>query len=410
MTLLVVSGAEEAIAVVGLAAAGNQLWTAIAGVPAIETSVVRSGARSYRFAAAVTLPWVRHAPAASQSVAYLRCYFRTTNATPSSDLTFVYVDSGTGASSGYITLKTTGVVQASFNGGTGGQNSAAISANTWYGLEAEFDIHANPNVIRWRVWDASNGWVRQTDVSVSQAAATWASGHTLGIVAGPTSGTTIYLDDIVCAVGTTAAQYYDPGAPAAGKVLRYLPNADGAHSAFTAGDFKNTAGTNFTSASTDVNTYVDDDDQTSIADYVQQAVAGAGKYVRLKFADESAEDKPRFVGVTSTHHSSGTAANEMHLRVSDDGTNWSNVWGDWSATGVDTSDTTAHHLHKCLETAPSGGSWTQAKVNSLEAEWGNSDDVTPFPFLDSVSIQVDWLEQSLAAFVPTRRLAHLIGR
>ena len=393
MALTTVCGAECGIVTAGLATAANRHWAAVNGTPAIEGTVVRSGSKSFRFAAAATNPSLQPTAPTSQTVAYVRLYFRMTDATPSSTTTLIYLDSGTSASSGYISVSTGGVLYAAFNGTTGQQNGPTLSNDTWYGIEAEVDISANPNVIRWRTWDAGSGWTSQTNVSVAQAAATFGATHEIGIASGPTSGLTVYMDDMLVGFSTTTGSDYSTSSSKGGKVLRYLPSADGAHSAFTTGDFKYNNSTNIANTATDVYTYLDDADQTSIADgYISQNVAGAGKYVRVAFADEGTETSPRAVGITSTHHSSGTGANEMHLRVSDDGTNWTNVWGNWATAGLDTSDTSAHFLHKVLATKPSGGAWTAGTVNSLEAEWGNSDDVSAVPFYDSISLEVEWTE------------------
>lgn len=410
---MVACGAECGIVTAGLAAAANRHWGVVTGAPAIETSIVRSGSRSLKFVAAATRPYMSKNGVASQTVCYGRVYFRTSSAAPSADMTIVYVDSGTSASSAYFRIKTNGVFDASFNSGTGAVNGPTIVADTWYGLEFESNVAANPNTIKWRTWSADTGWVTQTAVSVAQAAATISTaGPTIGLVGGPTSDVTVYMDDVVLAVGTSASEYWSDVVAKPGRVLRYLPSADGAHSAFTTGDFKYNNSTNIANTATDVYTYLDDADQTSIADgYISQNVAGAGKYIRVAFADEAAYGKPRFVAVTSTHHSASTSANEMHLRVSDNGSNWTNVWGNWAAAGLDTSDTTAHFLHKVLTAKPSGGSWTTPAINAMEAEWGNSDDVSPVPYIDSVSLEVDWLDQSFVPLPPRLTTPrHLVRR
>ena len=391
MALILACGAECGIVGAGAASSTVRHWSTVTGAPTIDLTNPRSGSKAFSFAAAATNPSFGFNVAASQTVGYARLYLRTSNATPSSDI-ILLLGNITTSSNFTLYLRTTGTLEASF-GGNAPQNYGTLTANTWYGVELEVDLRANPLLVRWRVWTAGGGWVSQTNVSRAVAADTFStSGWQLGIASGPTSGTTILMDDVLLGIGTTQGEDYSTSASKGGKVLRYLPTADGTHSAFTLGDFKDTAGTNLANSATTIYQLVDDDDQQSISDYVQQAVAGAGKYVQFLFADEGTETQARVVGVTSTHHSASTASNEMHLRVSDDGTNWTNVWGDWSATGADTSDTTAHYLYKILTTKPSGGAWTQSAVNGMRVQWGNSDDVSPVPYLDSVSIEVEWTE------------------
>lgn len=378
-------GAECGIAAQGLAAAANRHWgVGGTGSPSIETSVVRSGARSFRFATSCWLS--KAAVTSSTTVMYGRGYFRVSSVAPAAAKIIWWAQTNTTPEPN-IRMSTSGVLQACF-GTTVVQSGPTIEADRWYGYEVEADVSAAVNVIKWRIWDGR--WTDQTNASQNNGAKTISETD----IGDGAADCTVYLDDLVGASGTTAGEFYSSTTPAGGRVLRYLPTSDGTHSAFTTGDFRDTANANLANTATNIYTFLDDDDQTSLADFVRQSVAGAGKYVRLRFADESVYNRPRCVAVTSTHHSSGTGANEMHLRVSDDGSTWTNIWGNWAATGVDISDTTAHYLHKVMATKPSGGAWTNAAVNSTEAQWGNSDDVSAVPYIDSVSLEVDWLDQS----------------
>ena len=161
-----------------------------------------------------------------------------------------------------------------------------------------------------------------------------------GIVSSvPTSGTIVYVDDVVVGMSTTAGSDYSTTTPQGGAVLRYLVNADGAHSAFTTGDFRNTAGTNFANNATDINTYVDDADQTVITDWVIRVSPGLQVRPLQLRGTQWSLDGPRAVAVVSTHDSSTTGANEQHLRISDDGSTWTNVSGQLGIGGGSTSAT-----------------------------------------------------------------------
>lgn len=386
MALTLICGAECGIITAGLpAASANRHWFTVTGAPAIETSVVRSGSRSLRFVAAATNPSIAPGTTGSSSVCYLRMYFRMTDAAPSSTTTIAYIDSGTSASSGYISVDTGGVLYAAFNGTTGQQNGPTLANDTWYGIEAEFDIHANPNVIRWRTWDAATGWTDRTDVSVAQAAATYGTAHELGVASGPTSGLTVYLDDILVGWGTTAGEDYSTTTPKGGKVLRLVTNGDGNHNIAGTPEFSyNAAGGTVADSATNVYTYLDDDDQTVITDFIRKTVGTGTAYCALVYPD-TAESSIRAVAVTSTHHSAGTGANHMSIRISDN--NWSNETQVWNLNDV--SDTTAHFRHKVVATPPSGGTWTRDKLNSTEIRFGYGTDVSAIPYYDSISIEYE---------------------
>ena len=385
-------GAECAIITEGASAAADAHWSSVAGTPTIETSIVRSGSRSHKFAANATRAGLTPPVPASQSVLYFRHYLYFDAVSQATDVTLV-LGTVAVANNFVLVLKTTNVIEASFGSGVAASSSAAIAANEWIGVECQVDMSANPHTIKWRMWRASTGWVSQSGGTRATSADTFTAYKFGQVSGGPTSSWNMYADDSVGFLGTTTDEQYSASTSKGGSVVRLLPTADLAHS-FTLGDFKDNSGSNIATSSTTVYQLVDDSDQTSLSDYVQQAVSHTGAYVQCSFADLSTGGTPRVVGVVSTHHSSGANANEMHLRVSDDGTNWTNVWGDWSTTGKDISDTSAHYLTKCLASKPSSGSWTASAVNGMRFQWGNSDDIADVPYIDGISLEVDVLDVS----------------
>ncbi len=382
MALTTITGAEEGIIAVGAGGTNTtRLWTSITGTPSIETSIVRTGARSYKFTGAQFVYFVK-TQTASSTVSYCRLYFRSDSATPS-EFVPIWRTPLTAGSLAHIGFSTGGVMQASFAGNGTVSGTLTISANTWYGLEAQVDVRNNPTTIDWRLWAANTGWVEQTQVSFGQAATT-STQHNVGKVG--SVGTTLYIDDVVLGEGTVIDADWTDNRPRPGKVIRLLPNADGNHNIAGTPEFAiAAAGADIADSSTVVNTYINDDDQTVITgNWVRQKIAAAGAYVAVAFED-TVETAIRAVAVTSTHHSSSTGANQMSLRISDDA--WATETAIWATTN--TNVTTALYLHKTSATPSSGGSWTQDKINSLQARWGYSGDIIDIPYLDSVSIQVE---------------------
>lgn len=387
-----VCGAECGIVTAGLATAVDRHWSSVTGTPTIETSIVRTGSRSFKFAAAATRPYLTTNIPASQTFGYFIGFFRTDDITPASDAIISHwvVTVGNNFT---CYLKTTGVLEMSFIGNAPQSSSGVtLAADEWFGIEYQLNVSANPHVVKWRVWSAGTGWVDQTNVSYAVAAEALAtSGCNFGEpISGPTATWNIYWDDVAIAAGTSDGEFYGASGPDENRVTRLLPTADGTHT-FTTNDFEYNDTTGIASSATDIYTYLDDSDQTSIADgFISQNVSGIGKFFQVTFGDESTYDSPRAVGVTNTFHSSSTAANEANVRVSDDGATWTNVWGDWAGVGIDISDTSAHFRHKVLATKPTGGAWTLAAVNAMRAEMGASNDVSPVPYYDSVSLEVLW--------------------
>ena len=413
MAIVTACGAECGIVTAGLASTTNRHWTKGSGTPAIETTVVRTGARSYKMAAASGVnPYLARTCVASQTVGYQRSYFRMdalpSAATPSTttpDIIYFF-NSGTTAGDGTIRIGNSGVISACW-GGTVIQSGPTLAANTWYGIEVECDVSVNPNVLRWRVWDAVNGWRDQTNATLATAAQTLTDmefGQTTGSGNGahPTSGWNLYFDDILMGEGTVIGGDYSTTRPRGGTVPRLLPTSDGTHS-FTANDFiYNAAGGSILVSATDVYTYVDDGDQTSIADFINQAITRTTGYCAIAFADPT-ESAIGVIAVTSTMHAATTSAETGSVRISDNA--WVSETAVWAL--LDTSDTSAHFLHKVVATPPSGGSWTTAKLASTQLRMGYSDDATPDVYFDSHSIEY---EAPYVSMPLPRRNRHMLIR
>lgn len=388
MSIILACGAECGIAVVGTGTAGLKHWDTVSGaVVAIESSIVRSGGKSYKIPAAVGgFSGLRRSLSASQTAAYVRGYFRLNNITPSTSMQVLIFGVAAGANPNFA-VSTSGVL-SSANWGTG--QTIQLAADTWYGIECELDVSANPNVIKWRFWDGTQ-WVAKTDITKAQSATTIS---TVDIACwGPTATNIVYWDDVLIGQDTATGNMYSAATSKGGKVLRYRPNADGTHS-FTAGDFGyNGAGADVATNATDVSTYLDDDDQTGLTDFIRQKVIRNTGYVEVAFEDEPSETIPRVVAVTSTHHASSTGADTFSVKASADGFSNSTA----ILTDEDVSDTTIHPYHVVMSTAPGGAAWTTSLVNAITVRGGYSTDVTDVPYWDTVSLEVEWTEGGSAA-------------
>lgn len=392
MVLRRVWGFEENIAVVGAAATTSDRYlSGVQGttVPSIETSIVRTGARSLKLTPGATDPGFRLIHTATRSVVNVYGAFRITDATPTSITDIVYWDTAAG-SDAQLRITTGGVLQATFGGGAGGAtvSGPTLTADEWWVFEAQLDVSANPNTIKWRTRNPTSGaWTDHTAASLAQAATS--VGSTYGPMITAPTDITSYADDFAIWDGTTPDEHYAAVARDL-YVVNLLPTSDGTHSISVTEEFQNQASADILPSSTTVYQLLDDADMTAgLTDYVKQIIAGAGKYVEVHFDNLPAGiDTPVGVGVTSAHLSAGTAANEMHMRISDDGTNWTNLWGDWASAGYDTSETSNIYLQASMASKPSTGAWTRSTVDSLRLRWGNSDDVTPNPYFGAVQLAV----------------------
>lgn len=376
MTYVLLSGAESGIAFAGSGGNGLRMFDTSQGSPAISTGVVNTGSRSWEFVANATDPFLRHIFSSANTIMYGRVFFRLTDATPTSTVTML--EHSLGGSDVYVQVTTGGVLQ--INHGTTTTTGPTLSDNTWYGIEYQIDVSANPNVTKWRTY-AGGSWTDQSDVSFAQAATTCTSVY-MGNQ-GPSSGVTVYTDDLILGIGSVANAEYSLTVPQGGVLGRLLPTSDGTHS-FTAGDFGyGAAGSDVSTSATDVYSYLDDSDQSDISDFIRQKVIRAAGYLELQFENPPSDHAPVAVAVTAVFHSASTGANTISIKASDD--NFSSTTN--VLTDSDVSDTTAHVRHLVMATKPSGGAWTNSALASTKVRVGYSSDVTDIPYIDSVSLE-----------------------
>ncbi len=399
MSILFACGAECRINVVG-AAGGLTItqkhWTVVAGTPTIDTGIFHAGAASYKFDGGNESLTKNFATA---NVIYMRGYFRVNDATPSGDaVLFLFGSTGQGMRIG---ITTGGVLQMRAAAGVTTQNySGTLVADEFYGIEAQ--LERTTGAIDWRVWRVSTGWVDQTKV-VPASAAVAVDRFLLQAITTDTAFVA-YWDDVVVGTSTALDEDWSDTTPKGGEVKILRPTADGAHSFAASGDFKYENTTSFAASATDVWSHLDATDMTQTAEYISQNVSSSGltKYCRVTFPNEGTYTLVHGIMPLVVFRAAGTTACEMNVRMSDDGTNWTDLFGNWGATGLDVSETTNLYAVPSVAIAPpSGGSWDITKVNGLEMEFGMSDDISPVPFVNGLAFEVAFIESSAPTVTAT---------
>lgn len=405
MAISQVCGAECGYRTVSTLGAGaDRHWTTFIGttLPTLDTAQKRTGNYAWKFTPGATGPYLQRVPtAATYTVVGARFYIYF-DALPGTfeNVLNVLLTAGSAPS---IRITDTGDIQFGSTA-LGWTTGPAFSAGQWVGLEIQIDVRANPNVLYLRTDVGATGvWTEYGPSDFAQAATT-IDRYRLGLP-GTTSGSfNLWADDIVIYEGTTINEHYPIGS---GYVKPYRVNASSV-ALLASGNFKYNNTTNIVSGATDLHTYVDDVDGSGFqdmdqgtTDYISQNVVDGtndtwSRYAQFSFESASEPNPPRYVNLLHSFRSSGTAANEINERASDDGTNWTAVWGAWTAStnvGLDISETSQIYLHKVLAVMPStGATWTTAGFNALRVQWGHSDDVTPFPFIDFIGIEAGFSE------------------
>ena len=372
-----ICGAECGITTPG-SIAGQGHWDWVVGTPTIETTIVHSGSRSYKFGATGTGMGMQRYLNASTRHLVGRAYIYW----PSGQSVWTWIfwfDNTSGMPAIYIDNSN---VLGVYVGSGVAQTYGTIPTNQWVMIEWNIDTSGATATMDWRV----NG-VAQTQATYAQAAADITELE-MGIGSDVTA--TMYVDDIIM---STSASDYPFGA---GSVLPMLAASDGTHS-FNVGDFKYNNSSNVAVAATNVYTYIDTVLGTDTSDFISQNVSNASGYVEVGFAAAPSNNYINGVMLVSSHHSAGTNSNTCSLKANDNGT----IASIYTNQDVSGTGAAINYLDGVLNAKPSGGAWTTSALNSLKARWGYSNDVVSIPYLDGLMLEVDFSALSGPTPTPT---------
>ena len=373
-----VCGAECGIIGAGASATGANAdhWDFGQNVT-VSTSVFANGQRSYRLdPTGVAAAYLRKAYTTTSNIAVgqAKIYIEAWP-TDTQEVIYANVASGSAAAiqvdtvSHELEIQIGGDVNAVVRPG-------AISLNTWYTIDYFFYSGTN-GFARMRV----DGEATIYESTTNQTATTFSTGQRIG-TASPDDTFVMYADDII--MSETASDF-----PFDLQNVGYLyPDSSGAHS-FTAGDFKDTGGTNITSPSGTVHTLIDDAAAgtstgiTTITDYIQQAVVRTNGYVNFGFSAMVSGATPLYVNVVSAHHASTTGSNDSSLDWGDgDGATSAEIY-----RNADFSQLTVAYDARVFTSSPVLGPWTESTLNAAKIRWGYAGDVLGIPYLDNVILE-----------------------
>ena len=343
-------------------------WDTSATGAAISTATVRSGTAALRLNPAGANMNIQKTIA--RTVVAGRFYIRIASMPTTVGPVLRLIDANGNLN---INVDTDGTIKTQVGVGADSSNAATLTTNTWYRLDWLADSSSGTASMKLRVDGGAEVTATNAQVSANMTS----------VMVGQASSETydIFYDDMI--LGTVAGDYPF----GAGTVERMKPTRDGTHS-FTANDFRyNAAGANIATSATDVNTYVDDDDLTSISDFIAQRVVRSTGYVEVGFGTAPFAHDALAVAVVSSWHASTTGANTVGLKMNDGGTlkNMLDEAGDGLA---DYSQTSVVFSEKILTAPPSGGTWTKAKLDAVLLRMGYATDVVGEPFWDGAMLEV----------------------
>jgi len=370
---------EHGVVITGATPAPNdRIWHTVVttgGTPIMNTTDARSGARCLEIpATSGAASYVGRIVVGAPTIQVKSFYVRFKGSVPTADCLLFAFTTAAGSFGMLLFKASDSKLYASFGAAIIGATGFTVAADTWYLVDIRVNVGTDP-----RTCDVTVNGTALGSASLAALAST-ISTFTIGKnVVATTANVNVLYDDLVLSATTGD---YPMGEH---EVLVMRPNADGTHS-FTANDFiRGDAGAAILVSDTDVWTLLDDtilDPPIGTTDSVQQNVIRSTGYVEVGF---EASPRPGVdawgIQVSGSYDADATGASTVTLKLNDGGT-----LADLYAL-ADVSNTTVTFLTHHRATAPSGGAWTQAKLDALLARWGFSTDVTGSPIIHGLMIE-----------------------
>jgi hypothetical protein len=330
-----------------------QLWDSVTGTPIVETSIVHHGSAAIRFTGVATQHNVllNHAAGIRRLVVSVYIYLVTLPTV--TGVRFITVQPNANAYG--IGVDTSGNWFATANGGSN-QTGAAAVAGRWTRIDFDADATAGNGTTRWRI-----DGVAQTNAT---GVAALVDIQQLAVGLSSATSTVDFIVDCLT-VSQTGADY-----PLGEYVVKgYRPNNDDDITQVGAGAFVDAAVGAISGGNPAWDNLLDMTN-ASATRVEQTAIAGTG-YINVGFDNEVGRFAPLSVMAIASMRADSTAATDGQVQVDDGGTLD-------TFTGLfDPSEATNVVMWKVLNTPPSGGSWTLAKLNALAMRFGYSTDANP---------------------------------
>lgn len=311
-------------------------------------------------------------------IVILRAVIRFPSAVPTADK-YLVTTSGTGTT-GAVFQNSDSKIYAVANG-TKGATGVAVEANSRYFLDIKIDTTNNPWLVD----------VQVNRVACGQASSATAADLTAQAISlGDTNATgtkVILFDDILVSVTPPDYPIGD------GRVISYVPNVDGTHTATSTNIVKGTAaipvGAAITSATTDAFNWVNarpiGGGATDATRLINQQTLSATQYAEVGFEDSVEPLPPRAVEVLSADQQAATTAGDMQIRLVDNSIELPALIRP-NAAGVITDRYVTGQFREAI----GSGAWTLARFNALKIRFGYSGDATPDQYWRGSIIEAEY--------------------
>lgn len=270
-----------------------------------------------------------------------------------------------------------------------GSTGVSVTTGTWYLIDVRTNLTANP----WTI-DVSVNGTTTTQLSVALASPGAVANIKFGAALSASGDIDHYFDDVI--ISQTSVDY----PIGAGKVLSFVPNADGTHTCTTTTIVKGTiaapTGGGNVAGSTDTFNWVNGrpllGGATDNTRLVNQQTNASTLYAEVAFEDTTETSPPRAVEVITADRQAATTVGDMTVKLNDNGTE-NTILNRLAAAGVITDRFTRKHY----ATPPTGGAWNIAasgngSFQNIRARFGYSPDATPDQYWRGIMIEAEFVD------------------
>jgi hypothetical protein len=272
-------------------------------------------------------------------------------------------------------------------GSTFGSTGVAVTTGVWYRIDTNLNMNGTPADI----CDVQVDGVACAQIVLTGGSGTGVTTFGYGVVGALDDVTAdVYFDDMLASV-TTAD--YPLGA---GRVLSYIPNADGTHNVAGTNDFERTlTGTDIDNTTTTAYQLVDDRPlETAEGDFINMKLpVNATDYVEVLFEDSVESAAPVAFSVVAAYHQASVQPGNMEIRLNDNGS----MGVVYTATAID-GVTVLNYRYKIFIDPPSAatvwvlGGGGNGDFNNLKVRFGSPAglDVNPDQYFDGIIIEAEF--------------------
>lgn len=356
----------------------------IGTLPTSQSTIARNGGKAWRFNPTTNTSAVGWSITETKQVMRGYLYFETLPSADCELVRFAVNPIGSAPELRFIAADHTIV------GAVGTLLTTALSvvAGQWYLVSLAADVSTGTRTLKLTVDGVDKG-----TASKSVAAGVLTDYQFGASVETAISGSVIW-DDVKIGPDVTL---YPLGSTATNSaILLAQLTADGTHGFNAAGDFEKADGTDFAPAATDIWSNLIGLFTTPVL-RVKVGTAVSTEYIEVAFGGFPAVTSIASLELLAFLAAVATGTNKQTARIVD-GATVQDIW-----TDIDSGGTTGKFVAKHYPTAPSGGAWTQAKINALKARWGpgwGTIDVSPIPGLGGILAEVDCVLVSTPTIPP----------